>query len=159
MFTAVRALAFAPVSPAFTALLAELPALETLPRALATAPATLVCAPATAERIAPDCVDDAAVTAADCFWIAPEIAADAFCVAALMRWRSDFKSDGAGRFGEVEGGLNQMTIARFERILRQSRFRLESLEAVPIRRARWLHNRLTRELFTSVVRCRLAPRP
>ena len=36
-----------------------------------------------------------------------------FTEAALIRWRSHFKRDGARHFGEVEGGLNQMTIHRF----------------------------------------------
>ncbi len=76
----------------------------------------------------------------------------------LIRWRSDFKTDGATRFREVEGGLSQMTIRRFERILAASEFRVEGFETVPIKRVQWLHNRLTREVFTSVVRCRLSPR-
>ena len=33
---------------------------------------------------------------------------------ALIRWRAQFKTDGARKFGEVEDGLNQMTIRRFE---------------------------------------------
>jgi SAM-dependent methyltransferase len=78
-----------------------------------------------------------------------------FTERALMRWRSDFKSDGATRFGEVEGGLNQMTIKRFERIVGASAFEFESFEPVPIRAARALHNRITREFFSSIVRCRL----
>jgi SAM-dependent methyltransferase len=81
-----------------------------------------------------------------------------FTEQALIRWRSDFKTDGATRFGEVEGGLNQMTIRRFERLVRESDFDLESLEAVPIRRLAWLANPLTREFTTAVVRCRLTPR-
>ena len=82
----------------------------------------------------------------------------AFTESALIRWRSDFKSDGATRFGEVEGGLNQMTIRRFERILAGSDFRVERFETPPIRKLRLLHNRLTREFFTSHVRCTLVPR-
>ncbi len=74
---------------------------------------------------------------------------------ALIRWRSDFKTDGATRFDEVEGGLNQMTIRRFEEVVRRSGFRFASLELVPIRKLRVLHNRLTREFMTAVVRCRL----
>jgi len=81
-----------------------------------------------------------------------------FTERALIRWRSDFKTDGATRFGEVEGGLNQMTIRRFERIVGESDFDLESLEAVPIRRLAWLANSLTREFTTAVVRCRLRPK-
>ena len=76
--------------------------------------------------------------------------------AALIRWRSDFKSDGASRFGEVEGGLNQMTIGRFERLARTTEgLKLGKLEAVPIRSLRWAHNYFTREFTTSIVRCEL----
>ncbi|MFL5606155.1 MAG: class I SAM-dependent methyltransferase [Gemmatimonadaceae bacterium] len=76
-----------------------------------------------------------------------------FSEAALIRWRSDIRSDGARRFREVEGGLNQMTIARFERMIRRSRFLVQRLEAVPIRRKKLLGTRLTREFTTSIVRC------
>jgi SAM-dependent methyltransferase len=78
-----------------------------------------------------------------------------FSEKALIRWRSDIRSDGATRFGEVEGGLNQMTIARFEKLAKQSPFVIDFLEAVPIRRLRLLHNRLTREFTTAIVRCKL----
>jgi SAM-dependent methyltransferase len=81
-----------------------------------------------------------------------------FTERALIRWRSDFKTDGATRFGEVEGGLNQMTIGRFERLVGESDFEVERLEAVPIRRLAWLANPLTREFTTAVVRCRLRPK-
>jgi SAM-dependent methyltransferase len=74
---------------------------------------------------------------------------------ALIRWRAQFKTDGARKFGEVEGGLNQMTIRRFEEILKRSPFVVEQLELVPIRRLKPLHNRVTREFLTAIVRCRL----
>lgn len=74
---------------------------------------------------------------------------------ALIRWRAQFKSDGATKFGEVEGGLNQITIRRFEKILQSSPFTVEKLELVPIRKLQPLHNRVTREFLTSIVRCRL----
>jgi SAM-dependent methyltransferase len=74
---------------------------------------------------------------------------------ALIRWRAQFKTDGASTFGEVEGGLNQMTIHRFEEILGRSPFAVEQLEFIPIRRMKALHNRLTREFLTAIVRCRL----
>lgn len=77
---------------------------------------------------------------------------------ALIRWRSTFKSDGATRFGEVAGGLNQMTIARFEALVAASPLRFASIELPPIRKVRPLHNRLTREFTTAVVRCRLVKR-
>jgi SAM-dependent methyltransferase len=78
-----------------------------------------------------------------------------FSEKALIRWRSDIRSDGATRFSEVAGGLNQMTIARFEKLVKQSPFVVEYLETVPIRRLRPFHTRLTREFTTSIVRCKL----
>jgi SAM-dependent methyltransferase len=81
-----------------------------------------------------------------------------FSEQALIRWRSDLRSDGATGFAEVEGGLNRMTIARFERLVKASPFGVELLEARPIRKLRFLHNRLTREFTTSVVRCKLIKR-
>ena len=81
-----------------------------------------------------------------------------FTEEALIRWRADFKSDGAKRFDEVEGGLNQMTIRRFERIVSESPFEFARFEAVPIRKLRILANRLTREFTTATVRCKLVPR-
>jgi SAM-dependent methyltransferase len=81
-----------------------------------------------------------------------------FTERALIRWRSDFKTDGARRFGEVEGGLNQMTVHRFRRIVAASPLRAERFETVPIRRLRALANPLTREWLTSIVRCALVRR-
>ncbi|MGA7412595.1 MAG: methyltransferase domain-containing protein [Bryobacteraceae bacterium] len=81
-----------------------------------------------------------------------------FSEKALIRWRSGFKTDGATRFREVAGGLNQITIAKFEELVAGSPLRLASLELVPIEKLRLLHNRLTREFTTSVVRCRLVKR-
>lgn len=77
---------------------------------------------------------------------------------ALMKWRSKYKNDGARRFREVAGGLNQMTIGNFERVVENSPLRIESMQTVPIRAARPLHNRLTREFLTSVVRGSLVQR-
>jgi hypothetical protein len=81
-----------------------------------------------------------------------------FTEKALIQWRSTFKTDGATRFREVEGGLNQMTIRRFERLLEHSDFLVERFDTPPIRKLRALHNRLTREFLTSHVRCTLRPR-
>jgi len=81
-----------------------------------------------------------------------------FTERALIRWRSDFKRDGARRFTEVEGGLNLMTVRRFERLVERSPFRFERFDAVPIRRLRVLSNPLTREFCTSVVRCTFVSR-
>lgn len=81
-----------------------------------------------------------------------------FSEEAMIRWRSSFISDGARRFSEVSGGLNQMTIKRFERFVRASDFGVAVLEPVPIAKLRPFHNRLTREFTTAVVRCRLIKR-
>src|ERR1044071_7557463 len=76
----------------------------------------------------------------------------------LIRWRSDFKTDGATSFREVEGGLNQMTIRRFQSIVAQSDFEFAEFEMVPIRKLKPIANRLTREFTTAIVRCKLVPR-
>ena len=78
-----------------------------------------------------------------------------FSEPALIRWRSDIRSDGATCFREVEGGLNQMTLRRFERLVEASGFAAETIDAVPIRGAARFHNRLTREFLTAIVRARL----
>ncbi|HEY4086292.1 MAG TPA: class I SAM-dependent methyltransferase [Bryobacteraceae bacterium] len=78
-----------------------------------------------------------------------------FSEKALIRWRSDFKSDGATKFSETAGGLNQMTIKRFETLVAASSFEVADLELVPIRKLQPVHNALTREFFTAIVRCRL----
>jgi 2-polyprenyl-3-methyl-5-hydroxy-6-metoxy-1,4-benzoquinol methylase len=82
-----------------------------------------------------------------------------FSEEALIRWRSTFKTDGATRFSEVAGGLNQMSIARFEELIERSAFRLTSLELVPIKKLRRFQNRITREFTTAIVRCRLVKKP
>jgi hypothetical protein len=76
--------------------------------------------------------------------------------AALVRWRSSFKTDGARTI--LESGLNKMTVSRFERLIAESPFRAENLEVVPIRKLRPIANRLRREFTTSVVRCHLTPK-
>jgi SAM-dependent methyltransferase len=81
-----------------------------------------------------------------------------FSEEALLRWRSTFKTDGATRFSEVAGGLNQMTVAKFEELIAGSPLKFASLELVPIKKLRHLHNRLTREFTTAIVRCRLVKR-
>jgi ubiquinone/menaquinone biosynthesis C-methylase UbiE len=77
---------------------------------------------------------------------------------ALMTWRSQYKKDNAKRFHEVAGGLNQMSIRKFERIVASSPLKFETFETVPIRAVRPLHSRLTREFLTSVVRSTLVHR-
>jgi adenylyl-sulfate kinase len=78
-----------------------------------------------------------------------------FSEAALIQWRSDIRSDGARAFNEVAGGLNQMTIRRFERLIHSQGMRIESVELVPVRKLALFHNRWTREFTTSILRCEL----
>ena len=81
-----------------------------------------------------------------------------FSERALLRWRSDFKGDGATRFSEVEGGLSKMTIARFRKLIEKSPFQFASFELVPIKRLSFAHTRWTSEFTTAIVRCRLVKR-
>jgi SAM-dependent methyltransferase len=78
----------------------------------------------------------------------------------LLKARSNYKQDGAQRFEEVEGGLNRMSIRKFERIVERSSFYIAMLKLVPIRRTGVLQRYVPagRELFTSVVKAILAPR-
>lgn len=78
-----------------------------------------------------------------------------FTETALCRWRAGFIADGARRFRECGGGLNGITIAAFRRLVARSGLRFAQFEAVPIRGTRRLHNALTREWLTSLVRCKL----
>lgn len=82
----------------------------------------------------------------------------------IMRVRAEYRNDGARRFGEVDGGLNQMTLARFERLVAESGLTVETLQPIPLstrflRGPRFWHplltNGLLREYFTSIVLCRL----
>jgi SAM-dependent methyltransferase len=78
-----------------------------------------------------------------------------FTEASQIRWRADFKQDGATRFSEVAGGLNQLTIARFEALVAHSPFRLEALQTVPIKGLPLFKTRMFREFGSSIVRCKL----
>ncbi len=80
-----------------------------------------------------------------------------FTEEALTRWRRGFKTDGATRFSEVAGGLNQMSIGRWEQLVAASGFEFLTYELTPIRAVKPLHNRWTREFFTAIVRARLRP--
>lgn len=74
---------------------------------------------------------------------------------ALIAWRAQYFKDGATRFEDVGGGLNRMTIARFEKIVAASPFKLEKLHCNPLKGKRWLQLILGRELATGLVAARL----
>jgi 2-polyprenyl-3-methyl-5-hydroxy-6-metoxy-1,4-benzoquinol methylase len=76
-----------------------------------------------------------------------------FSEAALLRWRQDRRRDRPRNFRDA--GLNQITIRRFEELVAASPFVIERLQLVPIRRARRLHNALTREFLTAIVQAKL----
>lgn len=82
-----------------------------------------------------------------------------FTERALIRWRARFRQDGARCFGEVEGGLNQIRIAEFERLVEASPLKIDWLETVPIRGLSILRHRRLREFGSSLVRCRLVLAP
>jgi SAM-dependent methyltransferase len=72
----------------------------------------------------------------------------------IMAVRARYRKDGAKRFEDVEGGLNQMTVERFIRLAEDSNFRIETLRLIPIKGLTWLvQNHPIREYFTSVVQC------
>jgi len=81
-----------------------------------------------------------------------------FTESALIRWRTHFRNDGATRFAEVEGGLNQIRIAEFEQLVEGSPLAIDWLETVPIRNLSFLRWKPLREFGTSIVRCRLVGR-
>lgn len=51
----------------------------------------------------------------------------------VMAVRALYRDDGARRYEEVEGGLNRMTVARFERLIRGSGMRVQSLRLFPVK--------------------------
>jgi SAM-dependent methyltransferase len=69
---------------------------------------------------------------------------------ALVRWRNLYFP---GTSVTINGsGLNRMTVKRFLALCRRSGFAIEKQEIVPIRKLKFLHNPLTREFTTAVVR-------
>ncbi|MEP6918544.1 MAG: methyltransferase domain-containing protein [Acidobacteriota bacterium] len=73
-----------------------------------------------------------------------------------LKWRAIYKGGDYRTFMEV--GLNKMTIRRFRRLVDESPFKFASFEAVPIRRLARVHNLLTREFTSAIVRCVLVKR-
>lgn len=72
----------------------------------------------------------------------------------IMRVRSRFRDDGAERYEEVEGGLNRMTLARFERIMRASGMTIETLRFYPVKGLPLVSALpVVREFFTAAACC------
>ena len=81
-----------------------------------------------------------------------------FSESVFMRCYREDTGRSAYHFKEVSGGLNKLTLKRFEKIVAQSDFEFESLEPVPIRKLKFFANSLTREFTTAVVKCKLVPK-
>jgi 2-polyprenyl-3-methyl-5-hydroxy-6-metoxy-1,4-benzoquinol methylase len=75
----------------------------------------------------------------------------------IMAVRKMYRNDGATRFIETEGGLNQMTISKFERLVSESGFECKGLSLTPIRIFPMFLTKLPglRELITTVVSAEL----
>jgi 2-polyprenyl-3-methyl-5-hydroxy-6-metoxy-1,4-benzoquinol methylase len=77
-----------------------------------------------------------------------------FSERSVMRVRSRFRSDGATRYEEVVGGLNRMTVARFEQIIRSSGMAVESLNLYPVKGLPLVTKTpVVREFFTAAASC------
>jgi SAM-dependent methyltransferase len=76
----------------------------------------------------------------------------------LIEWRAQFRNDGATRFSEVEGGLNQLTIAGFKELVSSSRCQIERIDTLPIRGLSMFKSDALHEFGSSLVRCELSLR-
>ena len=80
--------------------------------------------------------------------------------AAVMRVRARFRSDGATRYEDIEGGLNRMTVRKFERLLTQCGLRVEYRALDCVKGQNWLGRvPLLRELVINHVTCVLQAEP
>ena len=81
-----------------------------------------------------------------------------FAERTVMAVRARFRRDGARRYEEVESGLNRMSVARFERVVRASGLRMTRRRYECVRGLDFLrHPPLLRELFINNVSCILEP--
>lgn len=72
----------------------------------------------------------------------------------VLTVRSRYRSDGARRYEDVEGGLNRMTVARFERLVHGSGMAIQSLRLFPVKGLPVVSRvPVVRELFTSAASC------
>lgn len=70
----------------------------------------------------------------------------------IMKVRSRYRHDGARRFSEVEGGLNDITISRFRRYVRDVGMTIEHLALIPVKGMVFLTKiPLIKEFFTTEI--------
>ncbi len=72
----------------------------------------------------------------------------------VMRVRSRFRKDGAERYEDVEGGLNRMSLAKFERTMKESQMSVECLRYFPTKGLPLVERiPLIREFWVSAATC------
>jgi SAM-dependent methyltransferase len=77
-----------------------------------------------------------------------------FSETTVMAVRSHFRKDGARRYEDVEGGLNRMTLATFENIIRRSGMKVEFLKYYSVKSIPLVEKvPLLRELLVASVAC------
>ena len=77
----------------------------------------------------------------------------------VMNVRAYFRNDGAVRYEEVEGGLNRMTVAKFEEMVLRSEMRVDYCKYDTVRGIDFLARLpLIRELFVNRISCVLSRR-
>jgi len=70
----------------------------------------------------------------------------------VMDVRSRYKSDGARRYEDVEGGLNRMTVARFQRLIRKAGLRVVAWKVDYVKGQAWAaYLPIVRELLANRV--------
>jgi SAM-dependent methyltransferase len=80
-----------------------------------------------------------------------------FAERTVMRVRARYRDDGATRYEEVEGGLNRMTVAKFERLVARSGLVVRSRRYAGVRGLDALGRLpVVRELFVNMITCVLA---
>jgi ubiquinone/menaquinone biosynthesis C-methylase UbiE len=81
-----------------------------------------------------------------------------FDEATVLRVRGRYYSDGATRYEDIVGGLNRMTVSRFETIIRRSGMNVDGLWLTPVKGLPLVTRvPLLRELLTSAASCVLSP--
>lgn len=77
----------------------------------------------------------------------------------VMEVRSQYRNDGAERYVEVEGGLNKMTLRKFEDCVEEAELRMEQRNLVAVKGLPLVTRiPLLREFLTNRVACVLIPR-
>lgn len=71
----------------------------------------------------------------------------------VMRTRAHFRSDGAKSYEQITGGLNRMSLAKFERIIRNSGMTVQYYRAFMAKGLPVQHVPVVRELFASAAAC------